>query len=77
MTLDKLKQLINETCSHVLFCYNGQNCGIDPFLPYFAIWYGEKDKKCDTLDEALNIKLFEGKSLIDIIDNTYDWEPNE
>lgn len=73
MTIEKIKRLIDETASHILFCYSGKSCGIDPFCTHYEIWCGERDGNFKTLDEAINAKIFDGKSLNEIIDATYDW----
>lgn len=75
MTSEKLRELIMTTFSAVTFIYNGKNCGIDPYsTEEYDIWYGENDTTVKSFDEVLNIPLFDGKALCDIIDNIADWD---
>lgn len=77
MTIDKLKQLLIETNTHILFEYNGKECGIDPFVTHYVLWYGDVDTDVKTLDEVVNAKIFDGKALVEIISDTQEWEPDE
>ena len=41
---DKIKNRINEICSHFTFEYNGKPCGIDPYSKNdFDMWCGESE----------------------------------
>ena len=76
MTANKIKDRINEICTLFGFEYNGIICGVDPLSPVkFNMWYGEDNiHVAHNIDEVMNVKLFNGKSLneiyndIDIID---------
>ena len=68
MTLDKILEPIKTVTSHVTFTYNGQSCGIDPLAgDDFDMWYGDNEHKAKSIDEVVNVKLFNGKNLQQII----------
>lgn len=53
--------------SHVTFCYNGYDCGIDPLAKdEFNMWYGTDEMTVDSIDKVMDINFFDGKSLKDI-----------
>ena len=67
MTASDLKDEIEKMCSHILFDYKGKNCGIDPITKnIIAIWFGGEYTTVRSIDEAMQIKIFDGKSLDDI-----------
>ena len=69
MTIEDLKSRIEEMCTHILFQYNGQNCGIDPkTLTRFDIWYGSEAFTAKSIENVMNLRFFDGKSLSEIID---------
>ena len=75
MIAKRLKDRINEICAHVLFVYNGKNCGVDPFSENdFDMWYGDEDYKATSIDEVMSYPLFDGKSLSDIAEHIEDVE---
>lgn len=61
----------NCYCNCFVFDYKGEPCGIDPWdrkgQQHFNVWYGEKDFVANSWDEVLNVKLFDGKALPDIL----------
>ena len=70
MNSDKIKDRINEICTVFSFEYNGKVCGVDPLsASEFNMWYGEdKNHTACSIDEVMNVNLFDGKSLNDIAD---------
>lgn len=76
MMSDKIKQRIGEIASHFTFEYKGKNAGVDPFSKNkFDMWFGDYDKTATSIDEVMNDKFFDGKSLSEIADEIYiiDW----
>ncbi|MBR6887073.1 MAG: hypothetical protein IKN16_01340 [Selenomonadaceae bacterium] len=66
MTATELKEQIEKMNSHVLFDYDGKNCGVDPITKNeIAMWFGGEYLTA-RLEEVMQIKLFAGKSLNDI-----------
>lgn len=73
MTAVQIKNRINELCSVVTFDYNGKSCGIDPLSnDNFDMWYGDKAKTVVSIDDVMNDKFFDGKSLTEIADKITD-----
>ena len=69
MTIQALKQRIESLANHVLFDYNGKTCGVDPFnAHHFEMWYGDQDYDATSIDDIMNARLFDGKSLTEIFD---------
>ena len=67
MTASALKKQISKMYSHILFEYKGKNCGIDPITKdKIAMWFGGEYLTTHSADEAMQIKLFDGKSLNEI-----------
>lgn len=67
-TYQELYDYINAHVSHVIFEYNGKNCGIDPFSnTNFDVWYGDKIEKMTSIEDVFHSPFFDGKSLADII----------
>ncbi|MCD8055316.1 MAG: hypothetical protein LUE25_01145 [Clostridiales bacterium] len=67
MTAEMIKNRISEICSHFLFTYNGKNCGVDPFSQNdFDMWYGDDYHHADSIENVMNVPLFDGKTLTDI-----------
>lgn len=70
MKSDDLKKRIDSLVSHILFDYNGVPCGIDPLSrEHIDMWYGQEDHRAKSVDEAMNVPLFDGKSLTQICDS--------
>ena len=75
MTIDELKDYLSALTSHVLFEYNGCSCGIDPFRNNnFEIWMGENFMVARSIEEVLNVKFFDGKSIKEIWDDVTELE---
>lgn len=64
MTAERIKSRINELCTHMTFEYNGKNCGVDPIShSHFEMWCGENSEVVHSINDVMNICLFDGKSL--------------
>ena len=69
MTAKDLRDRINSICTHVLFDYNGKECGVDPFSEDdFDMWCGDDYMKAHSIDEVMKTPFFSGKALEDIVD---------
>lgn len=67
MTVKDLRDRINSICTHVLFDYNGKECGVDPFSEkHFDMWCGDDFMEAHSIDEVMKVPFFEGKALEDI-----------
>ena len=67
MTLDSFVHHISNLIVSVNFDYNGYSCGVDPLgCSKYNMWYGDNDVTVDSVENVLNAKIFDGKSLIDI-----------
>ena len=67
MTVKDLRDRINSICTHVLFDYNGKECGVDPFNEkLFDMWCGDDFMEAHSIDEVMKVPFFEGKALEDI-----------
>ena len=67
MTGNEIKKRILETFSAVTFKYHGKNCGVDPFsMEKFCLWFGDEDRYTTSIEETMNTKFFDGKSLNEI-----------
>lgn len=70
MTISYVKKYLSNLAGHVTFEYNGFPCGVDPLsLNSFYMWYGENDITVESVEEVVNTKFFDGKSLKDIWDS--------
>lgn len=75
MTASALKKQISKMYSHTLFEYKGKNCGIDPITKdETAMWFGGEHLTIHSADEAMQIKLFDGKSFDEIADEIEIYE---
>ena len=69
MTAKDLRNRIESLCTHVLFDYNGKECGVDPFNgKHFDMWYGDDFMEAHGIDEVMKTSFFNGKALEDIVD---------
>ena len=67
MSAADLKNKIASLVSHILFEYEGLPCGIDPInASWIDLWCGEDFVRCQSVEEAMAVPLFGGKSLEDI-----------
>ena len=56
MTIAEVKDYLANLTSHVTFCYNGYDCGIDPLATdEFSMWYGNDELTVDSIDKVMNI----------------------
>jgi hypothetical protein len=71
MKIADLKDIISQCVNDVLFSYNGKDSGITSevhdYTPTFHMWYGEKIKDFHGVDELVNDKFFDGKSISDLV----------
>ena len=69
MTAKDLRDRINSIRTHVLFDYNGKECGVDPFNEkHFDMWCGDDFMEAHSIDEVMRAPFFEGKPLEEIVD---------
>lgn len=72
MSKDKLLKIISDCCNDVLFTYNGKDSGITStvsnYQPTFQVWYGNDTKEYSNVDDVINDKFYNGKSLIELIE---------
>lgn len=69
MTAIELRDRIKSLCTHVLFDYNGKECGVDPFnAKHFDMWYGDTFMEAHSIDEVMKTPFFGGKALENIVD---------
>lgn len=75
MKINELKDRIAEIVTQITFTYNGKNCGVDPMSSTeFDMWCGDEFVTVGSIEEVMNTKLFDDKSLADIVDDIYDLE---
>lgn len=75
MKTTALKNRIALLETHILFDYNGKSCGIDPItLNQIDLWYGDNAVTVNSVDNAMQTPLFDGKSLADICDSIQNIE---
>lgn len=67
MTAEKIKDRLSECCTHFLFEFSGQNCGIDPIGEMqYTIWFGEACTNVKGIEALMEIPFFAGKALNEI-----------
>ena len=70
MKISDFIEQVSSIAGCITFNYNGENCGVEPYSKNdFEIWYGENDVSVNSVDEVMNTKLFDGKSLIEIFND--------
>ena len=75
MKNNELKDRIAEIVTQITFTYNGKNCGVDPMSSTeFDMWCGDEFVTVGSIEEVMNTKLFDDKSLADIVDDIDDLE---
>lgn len=75
MAIAKIKDYLSNLTSHITFTYKGKPCGIDPLsIDNYVIWYGEEGTTVNSVEEALSVRLFDGKSLTTIINEITELE---
>ena len=71
----ELKDRIAEIVTQITFTYNGKNCGVDPMSSTeFDMWCGDEFVTVGSIEEVMSTKLFDDKSLADIVDDIDDLE---
>lgn len=62
----KVLEILKEF-SCVVFEYKGKPCGIDPYSNHdYLMWYGDNEHYARSIDDVLNAKLFDNKTLQEI-----------
>lgn len=75
MTNFNIKEFLENLTGHIMFEYNGYSCGVDPLsADEYTIWYGEKSITARSIDEVMDGKFFDGKSLSEIESDIVDLE---
>ena len=75
MKINELKDRIAEIVTQITFTYNGKSCGVDQMSSTeFDMWYGDDFVTVGSIEEVMNTKLFDNKSLTDIFDDIDDLE---
>ena len=70
MTLAQFRFHLDHLVGCVQFDYNGYSCGVDPIgHTRYDVWYGNTVVTVTSVEDVLNTKIFNGKSLIDIWDD--------
>ena len=69
MKAAELQSRIESLFSHILFRYQGRDCGIDPTSrTSIDVWYGEETRNFTSVEEVMRTPFFDGKALQDICD---------
>lgn len=59
MIIDDIKQCLKELRTHILFDYDGKQCGIDPIShSHFEMWCGDKDCTVNNIEGVMNEPFF-------------------
>lgn len=67
MEIDEFRNRVYSLVSFIGFEFRGLPCGIDPInINHFEMWCGENFAVAKSIDEVMNIKLFEGNSILEI-----------
>ena len=75
MKINEIRDRIAEIVTQITFTYNGKNCGVDPMSSTeFEMWCGDDFVTVGSIEEVMNTKLFDNKSLTDIVDNIEELE---
>lgn len=75
MTLSEFKKHMDYLVGCVNFVYNNYSCGIDPLgRTQYDMWYGDDAITVNSVEEILNRKFFDGKSLTEIWDDVTELE---
>ena len=63
----ELQSRIESLFSHILFRYQGRDCGIDPISRTdIDVWYGDEARNFTSVEEVMRTPFFDGKTLQDI-----------
>lgn len=70
MSLKKLIDILNDCCNDIAFSFGGKQSGVMPEVANhkktYHVWYGEKTKDYLSVDELVNDRFFDGKSIKEI-----------
>lgn len=67
MTILELKNHLSKLIGYVTFEYNGYSCGVDALgLNSFDMWYGDNEMTVESVEDVLDTKFFDGRSLTEI-----------
>lgn len=70
MTAKDMRNRIDSLATHVLFDYNGHECGVDPFSrDNIDMWCGDDFMNAKSVDEVMTAPFFDGNALQDITDD--------
>ena len=70
MTAKEMRDRVDSLATHILFDYNGRNCGVDPFSRNnIDMWYGQEFMNAKSIDEVMTTPFFDGNALQDIMDD--------
>lgn len=71
MTKTGIKEIIKCLYTDVVFTINGRGYGICPFRDYCAIGNGKESMIFDTVEEAIQAPVIDGKSVVELWDIIY------
>lgn len=67
MKAAELQSRIDSLYSHILFRYNGKDCGIDPLnRTSIDVWCGDEFQNFTSVEDVMCTPFFDGKALQDI-----------
>lgn len=64
------EQIKNQLYTDLEFIVNGKGAAFCP-IGVYVVGYDKKGKEFETLDEAMDAKVFDGQSLVDVWDQIY------
>lgn len=71
MSKDKLRQILSECCNDISFSYRGVKSGVTvevrDYIPTYQAWYGDDTREYGNIDEVMDDKFYNGKSLNDLV----------
>lgn len=74
MTTNSIRNIIKSCLYDVVFIHNGKPSGITSTVsngkPTFQSWFGDDTKEYSKVEDVLKDKFYDGKSLLDLLDNT-------
>ena len=75
MKINEIRDRIAEIVTQITFTNNGKNCGVDPMSSTeFDMCCGDDFVTVGSIEEVMNTKLFDNKSLTDNVDNIEELE---
>lgn len=74
MMIQELWDIVTGCVNDITFCVDGTSCGITPEMQdriaTFEVWCGDWVKTYDDVDVLMQDRIFCGKSLCEIVENT-------